>query len=84
MVARQFFFVPLCSGARCAPACFGVLGLRSGLHSGLLSARKTVLATVARLPEACLWYPSSQCVDGEGFARRVWLKRGKVMGCKPS
>ena len=29
-------------------------------------------------------YPIAQCVDGEGFARRVAGKRGKVMGCKPS
>ena len=44
------------------------------------SANKTERGDM--LAEMC--YPIAQCVDGEGFARRVAGKRGKVMGCKPS
>ena len=52
------------------------------MHSYLLCTQCEQNGTRRCAREMC--YPIAQCVDGEGFARRVAGKRGKVMGCKPS
>lgn len=57
-------------------------GCTAGLHSYLPCTQREQNGTRRCTREMC--YPIAQCVDGEGFARRVAGKRGKVMGCKPS
>ena len=57
-------------------------GGAASLHSYLPCTQREQNGTRQALRRMC--YPIAQCVDGEGFARRVAGKRGKVMGCKPS
>lgn len=57
-------------------------GRTASLHSYLPCTQHEQNGTRRYARRMC--YPITQCVDGEGFARRVAGKRGKVMGCKPS
>lgn len=57
-------------------------GRTASLHSYLPCTQHEQNGTRRYARRMC--YPIAQCVDGEGFARRVAGKRGKVMGCKPS
>ena len=57
-------------------------GCTASLHSYLPCTQCEQNGTRRYARRMC--YPIAQCVDGEGFARRVAGKRGKVMGCKPS
>lgn len=57
-------------------------GRTASLHSYLPCTQHEQNGTRRYARRMC--YPIAQCVDGEGFARRVAGKRGKVMGCEPS